>query len=103
MIKMTQDASESSPAGPDRPPVHLSPRELLVVTLYADGHSQREVAVTVGLTVETVRSYLKHARSKFHDVARDAPTRALLRERLVEDGLLPPEPPTTPAPGVLQD
>lgn len=97
------DVFEISAARADRVPVHLSPRELLVVMLYADGHSHREVAAAVGLTVETVRSYLKHARWKYHDAARDAPTRELLRVRLVEDGIFSAETAVRPAPGVFPD
>ncbi|MEO5796720.1 MAG: helix-turn-helix transcriptional regulator [Rhodoferax sp.] len=39
----------------------LSPRELGAATLYASGHSNKEIAATLGLTPTTVRTYLRSA------------------------------------------
>jgi DNA-binding NarL/FixJ family response regulator len=42
----------------------LSPRELEVLRLVASGQSTKDVAVTIGLTIETVRSYRKTMMKK---------------------------------------
>ena len=42
-----------------RPP--LAPRELSAATLYAHGHSSKDIAATLGLTPATVRTYLRSA------------------------------------------
>jgi DNA-binding NarL/FixJ family response regulator len=42
----------------------LSPRELQVLQLVAAGHCSKDVAVTLGLTIETVRSYRKTMMQK---------------------------------------
>jgi DNA-binding NarL/FixJ family response regulator len=42
----------------------LSPRELEVLRLVAGGQSSKDVAVTIGLTTETVRSYRKTMMKK---------------------------------------
>lgn len=39
----------------------LAPRELSAATLYAHGHSSRDIAATLGLTPATVRTYLRSA------------------------------------------
>lgn len=47
----------SLPAGRQRSP--LSPRELGVAMLYAGGHSNKQIAASLGLTPATVRTYLR--------------------------------------------
>jgi len=42
-----------------KPP--LAPRELSAATLYAHGHSYKDIAATLGLTPATVRTYLRSA------------------------------------------
>ena len=39
----------------------LAPRELGAALLYAQGHSYKEIAATLGLTPATVRTYLRNA------------------------------------------
>ena len=41
------------------PPLPLSPRELLVAKLFADDHPAGDIGLALGLTLETVRSYLR--------------------------------------------
>jgi LuxR family transcriptional regulator, regulator of acetate metabolism len=55
-----------APAEPDVPPAAhpLAPRELDVLRLVAVGMANREVAAALGLTTETVRSYLRAAMRK---------------------------------------
>lgn len=51
----TSSASASASASP------LSPRELAVALLYAQGHTNKEVARLLGLSPATVRTYLRDA------------------------------------------
>jgi DNA-binding CsgD family transcriptional regulator len=48
--------------------ISLSPRERQVVELQSRGLRYREIAVALGITRETVKTYLVHARLKL-DVA----------------------------------
>ncbi|MEJ2887224.1 LuxR C-terminal-related transcriptional regulator [Actinomycetospora aeridis] len=64
--------------------VHLSARELDVLALVAIGHTNGEVAVHLGLTVETVKSYLKSAMAKL-----GSRTRGEAVHRARTGGLLP--------------
>jgi DNA-binding NarL/FixJ family response regulator len=45
--------------------VHLSKREMEVMDLLAKGLANKEIAERLGLSVETVRDYLKHIYAKF--------------------------------------
>ncbi len=54
----------------------LSPRQEEILRLLAQGHSVKEIADHTGLTVETVRSYLKLVYQKLHVRSR---TEALLK------------------------
>jgi LuxR family transcriptional regulator, regulator of acetate metabolism len=64
--------------------VHLSARELDVLALVAVGHANGEVGARLGLTVETVKSYLKSAMAKL-----DSRTRGEAVHRARAGGLLP--------------
>lgn len=80
---------------------HLSPQELRVLELYAGGMPARSVALRLGVTPETAKSYLKRIRAKYAAVDRPAYTRMDLYRRAVEDGVLAPlVSPTGPDPGV---
>lgn len=46
--------------------VHLAPREKEILGLLAKGYSNKEIADALSLSVETVRSYLKHVYEKMH-------------------------------------
>ncbi len=74
---------------------HLSPQERRVLELYAGGMPARSVALRLGVTLETAKSYLKRIRAKYAAVDRPAYTRMELYRRAVEDGVLAP----LPAPG----
>ncbi|WP_326834072.1 LuxR C-terminal-related transcriptional regulator [Amycolatopsis rhabdoformis] len=65
-------------------PVRLSPRELDVLTAVAMGHANEAVARRLGLTVQTVKSYLKSAMAKL-----DSHTRGEAVYRARRAGLLP--------------
>jgi DNA-binding NarL/FixJ family response regulator len=46
--------------------LHLAPREKEILGLLAKGYSNKEIADALSLSVETVRSYLKHVYEKMH-------------------------------------
>ena len=60
----------------------------MVTMLYADGHSADEVSVSLGISLETVRSYIANARLKYKNADRPAHDVIKLRARMVEDGFL---------------
>ncbi|WP_167584778.1 response regulator [Kineococcus rubinsiae] len=72
---------------------HLSPQERRVLQLYAGGMPARSVALRIGVTHETAKSYLKRIRAKYAAVDRPAYTRMELYRRAVEDGVLQPHDP----------
>ena len=76
---------------------HLSPQERRVLELYAGGMPARSVALRLGVTLETAKSYLKRIRAKYAALDRPAYTRMELYRRAVEDGVLAP----LPAPGAV--
>jgi LuxR family quorum-sensing system transcriptional regulator CciR len=51
-------------------PPHLSRREVQCLRLVAAGKTDWEIAVILGISVETARQYLKHARLAYHAVSR---------------------------------
>ena len=69
---------------------HLSPQERRVLELYAGGMPARSVALRLGVTLETAKSYLKRIRAKYAALDRPAYTRMELYRRAVEDGVLRP-------------
>ena len=75
------------------PLLPLSPQEQLVAILFADGQTKPQIALVLGLSVDTVRSYLRHARLKYENADRPVGTDLFLRARLVEDGYLQESPP----------
>lgn len=70
--------------GPTAPAPVLTPRELDVLALIGVGCANREVAARLGLTVQTTKSYLKHAMSKLGSHTRGEAVHAARRA-----GLLP--------------
>jgi DNA-binding CsgD family transcriptional regulator len=82
------DGEEGVPAT-ERAVVKLSQRERLVAVLFAEGHSARQISATIGLSQQTVRSYLAQVRRKYKKADRRAGTVLTLRECLIQDGLIP--------------
>lgn len=78
-------ADDSALSGP-----LLAPREVEAVRLYAAGMKLSSVARRLGVTDETVRTYLLRARRKYESAGRPAYTKTDLYIRAVEDGMLPP-------------
>jgi DNA-binding NarL/FixJ family response regulator len=73
--------------------VDLTHRETEVLKLYATGMKYAETAAALDppVSVESVKTYLSRIRKRYADAGRPASTRIELRQRALEDGLLPPE------------
>jgi len=73
--------------------VDLTHRETEVLRLYATGMKYAETAAALDppVSVESVKTYLSRIRKRYADAGRPASTRIELRQRALEDGLLPPE------------
>lgn len=84
----TPNANTADAPGPFSPRLPLSARERTVATLFADDHSIEEIALVLGLSPETVRSYLTRVRLKYKNEGRRATNQLQLRAQLVADGLL---------------
>jgi DNA-binding CsgD family transcriptional regulator len=69
---------------------HLTPGEKLVAVLYADGQSDTEISIQLGIARSTVRSVIRNIRHRYLTHGRAAPTKLALRTRLIEDGHLRP-------------
>jgi DNA-binding CsgD family transcriptional regulator len=84
----TPKTAASEPAGPPSPGLPLSARERTVATLFADDHSSDDIALVLGLSPETVRSYLTRVRLKYKNDGRPTANKLQLRAQLVKDGYL---------------
>ena len=73
------------------PDAGLGRQEQRALVLYAGGRSIKEVAVVMGTTEETVKSYIKRARRKYRMVGVDVGTRVLLRRHAIREGWIAPE------------
>jgi DNA-binding CsgD family transcriptional regulator len=72
---------------PDRDrDVRLSPRELEIARLIANGHTNRTIAVVLDISPWTVSAHVRRVFAKL-----DVGSRAAMIARLVADGLLAPE------------
>src|SRR4051812_19996349 len=68
----------------------LSHCERQVLALYATGAKAQAVATSVGLSANTVTTYVRRIRRKYEQAGRRASSRIDLYRRAVEDGILPP-------------
>jgi two-component system nitrate/nitrite response regulator NarL len=77
----------------DQRRVDLTHRETEVLELYATGmtYAQTAAALKPPVSVESVKTYLTRIRKRYDEAGRPASTRMELRERALEDGLIPPE------------
>lgn len=71
---------------PHRP--RLSPRESQVLLEWFRCESKEMVATRLNLTVHRVNSCLERVRVKYANVGREAPTKAALVARAIQDGLI---------------
>jgi DNA-binding NarL/FixJ family response regulator len=67
-----------------RPELGLTPRELAVVQLIAEGHSNKEASSVLNLSVKTVESHRAAAMRKLSVDSTAALVRCAIRNRLVE-------------------
>lgn len=74
------DRSESRPA--------LSPRETEVLVEWFQSESKEFVAQRLNITLSTVNSHLERIRVKYAAIGRQAPTKAALVARAIQDGLI---------------
>lgn len=66
------------------PRTALSPRETQVLTLIAEGHSTKDIALRLGIAPRTVETHREHLHGKLHahnaaDLTREAIKRSLVR------------------------
>jgi DNA-binding NarL/FixJ family response regulator len=73
--------------------VDLTHRETEVLRLYATGLTYAETAAALDppVSIESVKTYLQRIRRRYDEAGRPASTRMELRQRALEDGLIPPE------------
>jgi hypothetical protein len=71
---------------PHRP--RLSPRETDVLLEWFHSESKEMVARRLNLTVSRVNSCLERVRVKYANAGREAPTKAALVARALQDGLI---------------
>lgn len=78
---------------PDENRVDLTHRETEVLRLYVSGMTYADTAAALDppVSVESVKTYLTRVRRRYLVAGRPASTRMQLRQRALEDGLLPPE------------
>ncbi|MHA6695688.1 response regulator transcription factor [Homoserinimonas sp. A520] len=69
----------------------LGNQERRALMLYAAGRPVKEVAVAMGTTEDTVKSYIKRGRRKYRAAGIDIGTRILLRRQATVEGWLSPE------------
>jgi DNA-binding NarL/FixJ family response regulator len=61
----------------------LTPRELEVLTLFADGHGYKTAARELGLTIDTVRFHVRNIYAKLHVHSKSEAVMQALRRGLV--------------------
>jgi DNA-binding NarL/FixJ family response regulator len=66
----------------------LTPREVDVLLNWFASESKEMVARKLDLSVSTVNTYINRVRIKYANVGRDAPTKAALVARAIQDGLI---------------
>jgi two-component system uhpT operon response regulator UhpA len=79
------------PSDSETPGPQLGERERRAIVLYASGLPIAAVAQRMDTTAETVKSYVKRARSKYRSAGIDVGTRFLLRCHAVREGWLEDE------------
>jgi len=67
-----------------RPPAGLSPRELEVLALLAEGHTNRQIAEALTISERTVINHVTHILTKLDVTSRAAATAYAFRHGLVE-------------------
>ena len=69
---------------PSRPAEHnLSPQQVNLLTLLADGHSYESVGREMDISINTVRSYIRILYQKLHVHSRSAAVAEAMRSRVI--------------------
>ncbi|MFD1147189.1 response regulator [Saccharothrix hoggarensis] len=99
LVQATRAAAEGRPYTPpslagalaadrsDHRPA-LSPREAEVLVEWFQSESKEFVAQRLGISLSTVNSHLERIRIKYALIGREAPTKAALVARAIQDGLI---------------
>ena len=66
----------------------LSAQERRVMALYGGGEPVKAVALALGISDETAKSYLKRIREKYRVAGFDVGTKVALRRQAIADGIL---------------
>src|SRR5207248_1236497 len=85
MIRLLRRMASETPNSPQLPPERLSPREIEVLQLLAQGQTNREIANHLIISASTVKNHVEHILAKLNVSDR---TQAAVRA--VELGLLHP-------------
>lgn len=67
---------------------HLTPREVDVLVNWFASESKEMVARKLNLSVSSVNTYINRVRIKYANAGREAPTKAALVARAIQDGLV---------------
>jgi DNA-binding CsgD family transcriptional regulator len=62
----------------------LTPQEVALVKLLADGHSYQSAAERLGISINTVRDHVRSVYEKLHVHSRSQAVSKALRGRLIE-------------------
>lgn len=77
----------------------LSPQERRLLPLIAEGHTNKEIAVSMGLSEKTVKNYLANLFSKLHISRRAQAAAFYVRDAVSDQGPAPRSPLRPTAPG----
>lgn len=66
------ESFRNAPGSPRRDPVKLSPRETEILNLLAEGAPYKEIAATLEVSLDTVRTHLRRIYEKLHVHSRTA-------------------------------
>jgi DNA-binding NarL/FixJ family response regulator len=69
-----------APANPDE---RLTPHEIRLLKMLAEGHSYQSVGADFGISVNTVRNYIRSIYGKLHVHSKSAAVTKALRSRLI--------------------
>lgn len=66
----------------------LSPKEREVLSLYASGYTQKQIAFELNIAQSTVKEHIDRVRIKYADVGRPVTDKTDFLRRAIEDGLI---------------
>ena len=71
------------PPAPPSPDAHLTPQELRLLALLAEGYSYQGAGARMNVSVNTVRNYVRSVYDKLHVSTRSEAVSKALRSRLI--------------------